>query len=61
MTGKVPTLSIDKTDGIELYLSQDSINSEIITAKSSAMNILVPKDDDFVSTFESALLRIGYV
>ena len=48
--GKCPTVSIDKTDGCQMYLSKDSLDAEIVTAKSSEMNILVPKDDgDFVS------------
>ncbi|KAL7381955.1 hypothetical protein ABVT39_014078 [Epinephelus coioides] len=46
--GKVPTISINKTDGCHIYLSKDSLNCEIISAKSSEMNILIPKDDDFV-------------
>ncbi|XP_062609365.1 adenylyl cyclase-associated protein 1-like isoform X2 [Saccostrea cucullata] len=46
--GKVPTISIDKTDGCLIYLSKDSLDTEIVTAKSSEMNILVPKaDGDF--------------
>ncbi|XP_077152272.1 adenylyl cyclase-associated protein 1 [Ranitomeya variabilis] len=40
--GKVPTISINKTDGCHVYLSKDSLNCEIISAKSSEMNILVP-------------------
>jgi len=39
---KVPTISIDKTDGCMVYLSKDSLKSQIVTAKSSEMNILVP-------------------
>ena len=46
----MPVVSIDKTDGCMIYLSKDSLNCEIITSKSSEMNILVPKDDgDYVS------------
>lgn len=49
--GKCPTVSIDKTDGCMMYLSKDSLEAEIVTAKSSEMNILVPKDDgEFVSS-----------
>ncbi|XP_005993962.1 adenylyl cyclase-associated protein 1 [Latimeria chalumnae] len=44
---KVPTISINKTDGCHVYLSKDSLSCEIISAKSSEMNVLVPKDDDF--------------
>ena len=43
-------VSIDKTDGIQVYLSEKSKQAEIVTAKSSEMNILVPgADGDFVS------------
>ncbi|XP_068567426.1 adenylyl cyclase-associated protein 1 isoform X2 [Cebidichthys violaceus] len=43
--GKVPTISINKTDGCHVYLSKDSMSCEIVSAKSSEMNILVPKGD----------------
>ncbi|XP_029299790.1 LOW QUALITY PROTEIN: adenylyl cyclase-associated protein 2 [Cottoperca gobio] len=45
--GKVPTISINTTEGCQVYLSKDSINCDIVSAKSSAMNILVPQDDDY--------------
>ncbi|KAM6974603.1 adenylyl cyclase-associated protein 1 [Tautogolabrus adspersus] len=44
--GKVPTISINKTDGCHVYLSKDSLSCEIVSAKSSEMNILVPKGDE---------------
>lgn len=48
--GKVPTISINKTDGCHVYLSSDSLKCEIISAKSSEMNVLVPgKDGEYVS------------
>lgn len=48
--GKVPTISINKTDGCHVYLSKDSLACEIISAKSSEMNVLVPnKDGEYVS------------
>lgn len=43
--GKVPTISIDKTDGCQIYLSPESLDVEIISSKSSEMNVLVPKGD----------------
>ncbi|XP_034016345.1 adenylyl cyclase-associated protein 1 [Thalassophryne amazonica] len=43
--GAVPTISINKTDGCHVYLSNDSKQCEIISAKSSEMNILIPKED----------------
>uniref|UniRef100_A0A3Q3X747 C-CAP/cofactor C-like domain-containing protein n=1 Tax=Mola mola TaxID=94237 RepID=A0A3Q3X747_MOLML len=45
VTGKVPTISINKTDGCHVYLSKESLSCEIISAKSSEMNVLVPNDD----------------
>ncbi|XP_070969975.1 adenylyl cyclase-associated protein 1-like isoform X1 [Oncorhynchus clarkii lewisi] len=43
--GKVPTISINKTDGCHVYLSKDSLECEIVSAKSSEMNVLVPGND----------------
>jgi len=40
--GKVPSLFVDKTDGIQLYLSKDCLASEIIASKSSAVNVHIP-------------------
>lgn len=49
--GKVPTISINKTDGCQVYLSKSSLECEIVSAKSSEMNVLVPTDSgDFVSS-----------
>lgn len=48
--GKVPTISINKTDGCHVYLSKDSLDCEIVSAKSSEMNVLIPAEGgDFVS------------
>lgn len=47
--GKVPTVSIDKTDGCQVYLSPDALDVEIVSSKSSEMNILVPQPNgDYV-------------
>ena len=46
--GNVPTIMVDKTDGCQMYLSKEAIGVEIVSAKSSEMNVLVPKGDDFV-------------
>jgi len=46
--GSVPTISVDKTDGCQMYLSKDSVQAEIVTAKSSEMNVLIPQGEDFV-------------
>ncbi|KAJ3105212.1 F-actin-capping protein subunit alpha [Phlyctochytrium planicorne] len=43
VTGRAPTVVIDKTDGLQLYLSKDSVdnNVEVLTAKSSEVNVLL--------------------
>ena len=47
----VPTISVEKTDGCQMYLGK-GIKPEIITAKSSEMNVIIPTDnDDYVSNF----------
>ena len=54
VTGKCPTVSIDKTDGCQVFLSKASLQCEMITAKSSEMNICIPKvggaEGDYVSS-----------
>ena len=42
ITGKAPTAVIDKTDGLVLYLSKECLDIEVMTAKSSELNITIP-------------------
>ncbi|KAL9296422.1 hypothetical protein ACSQ67_022318 [Phaseolus vulgaris] len=49
--GAAPTISVDNTSGCQLYLSKDSLQATITTAKSSEINVLVPgaeTDGDWV-------------
>lgn len=48
--GSVPTVSIDKTDGILVYLTADCAQTVgLVTAKSSEMNVTFPnKDGDYI-------------
>ena len=47
--GTVPTISVDKTDGCQMFLSSDCLGSiNIITAKSSEMNVMIPSGEEFV-------------
>jgi len=46
--GKVPTISCEKTDGCQMFLSKDSVGVAIISAKSSEMNVMIPNGDEFV-------------
>ncbi|WVR03407.1 hypothetical protein IAU60_000398 [Kwoniella sp. DSM 27419] len=50
ITGSIPTIQIDNTDSGQIYLSKDCMETvEIITSKTSAINISVPtgQDGDF--------------
>ena len=47
----MPLLNIDKTDGVQVYLSPECLDVEIVTAKSSEMNVLVPQEDGDFSEF----------
>ncbi|XP_005917513.1 adenylyl cyclase-associated protein 2 [Haplochromis burtoni] len=44
--GTVPTISINKTEGCQVYLSKDSVSCDIVSAKSSEMNIMIPEGED---------------
>jgi len=46
--GSLPMIMVDKTDGCQMYLSEGSANAEIVSAKSSEMNVLISKDGEFV-------------
>lgn len=49
ITGKAPTIAIDKTDGAQLYLSKSCLDVEILTAKSSTINVLFEeKEGDYI-------------
>ncbi|XP_034609874.1 adenylyl cyclase-associated protein 1 [Trachemys scripta elegans] len=49
--GKVPTISINKTDGCHVYLSKSSLECEIVSAKSSEMNVLIPTESGDFNEF----------
>uniref|UniRef100_A0A8C5UI65 Adenylyl cyclase-associated protein n=1 Tax=Microcebus murinus TaxID=30608 RepID=A0A8C5UI65_MICMU len=49
--GKVPTISINKTDGCHAYLSKNSLDCEIVSAKSSEMNVLIPTESGDFNEF----------
>ena len=42
ITGHTPTILVDNTDGGQVYLSEASLGTEVITSKSSALNVSVP-------------------
>lgn len=40
--GRVPTIAVDKTDGAHIYLDSKSLDVEVVTSKSSEVNVSVP-------------------
>lgn len=40
--GKVPTISVNKTVGCQLYLNSHTLDAEIFTSSSSAVNVHIP-------------------
>ncbi|KAI3632860.1 hypothetical protein MIR68_008935 [Amoeboaphelidium protococcarum] len=49
--GRAPTAVIDKTDGLNLFLSKECLDIEIFTAKSSELNVSIPppkEGQDFI-------------
>ncbi|KAF3773745.1 Cyclase-associated protein 1 [Nymphaea thermarum] len=53
--GMAPTFTVDNTSGCQLYISKTSLGTSITTAKSSEINVLVPKDDGDKDWGEHAL------
>lgn len=47
VTGKAPTVGVDKTDGFHLFLSKDSLDTELLSSKSSEVNVSWPQDEDW--------------
>ncbi|KAJ7219130.1 cyclase-associated protein [Mycena pura] len=44
--GSAPMIQLDTTDSGQIYLSKDTLNVEITTAKCSAINVNVPEDEE---------------
>ncbi|WFD00983.1 suppressor of rasval19 [Malassezia yamatoensis] len=42
ITGFTPTILVDNTDGGQVYLSEESLSSQLTASKSSALNVSVP-------------------
>ncbi|XP_051132753.1 cyclase-associated protein 1-like [Andrographis paniculata] len=43
--GLAPSISVDNTSGCQMYLSKDSLETSITTAKSTEINVLVPASE----------------
>jgi len=42
VTGKVPSVQVDKTSGCQIFLSAESLATELVTSKSDEMNVCLP-------------------
>jgi len=40
--GRVPSMAVDKCSGVQLYVSKDGLDVEIVTSKSDSLNVLIP-------------------
>ncbi|TFK42985.1 cyclase-associated protein [Crucibulum laeve] len=52
ITGSAPMIQIDSTDSGQVYLSKDSLNAEITTAKCSAINVSLPVEGEEEGVYE---------
>jgi len=55
VTGRVPSIAIDKTSGCQIYLGKSALDTEIVTSKSSEMNVLIPSSDPDQDMIEMAI------
>jgi adenylyl cyclase-associated protein len=44
--GVVPTIFLDQVDGATIYLSKDSLGTELFSSKSTSMNVVLPPQDE---------------
>lgn len=52
ITGSAPMIQIDTTDSGQIYLSKDSLHTEITTAKCSSINVSLPVEGEEDGVFE---------
>lgn len=55
VTGSVQTISVDKCDGTQIILNKESLAAEVISAKSSELNIIVPAEKEGEDYTEHAI------
>jgi len=53
--GKVPSIAVDKSSGVQLFLSKDGLDVEIVTSKSDSLNVLIPDPAGGVDPVEIAV------
>jgi len=53
--GKVPSIAVDKSSGVQIFLSKDGLDVEIVTSKSDSLNVLIPDPAGGVDPVEIAV------
>merc|ERR1711916_362913 len=46
VTGRVPSINVDKTSGCQLFISNEALDVEIISSKTDEMNVVIPAVDE---------------
>lgn len=46
ITGALPTVLLDQVDGAQIYLSKESLGTEVFTSKCSGINVVLPPEDE---------------
>jgi adenylyl cyclase-associated protein len=47
-TGKVPNFAVDKSSSVQIILSKESLNAQVVTSKCDSVNIMFPDGDDHI-------------
>jgi len=53
--GKVPSIAADKSSGVQIFLSKEGLDVEIVTSKSDSLNVLIPDPAGGVDPVEIAV------
>jgi len=46
--GKIPNFAVDKASSVQIILSKESMDAQIVTSKCDSVNIMFPHDDDHI-------------
>jgi len=58
---KCPTIAIDKSDGIQLFLSEEAVDTEILTARSGEVNMMVGETEYSIGEQIKSVLKNGRI
>lgn len=61
ITGNAPTAIVDKTEGLQLFLSEESMGIEVFSAKSSGLNLLHSVNGEYMEKSVPEQLKSSFV